>query len=133
MFIRLGRLIARHWILVIVSWIAIVALTLWLAPRWDDVTHDGDLAYLPVEQASRRAERMMEEAFPENRAKSQICFVLARTTNVARLTPEDVKRDGYYDPSQFHPQQPDGLFFWAYSLATRFDETPSSSRSEHHP
>ncbi len=78
MFIRLGRLIARHWFLVILSWIAIVALTRWFAPRWDDVTYDGDLAYMPSYLSSVKAERLLEEAFPRGRAKSEIVVIATR-------------------------------------------------------
>ena len=78
MFIRLGRLIARHWILVIVAWIGIVVLTRWLAPRWNDVTFDGDLAYMPSYLSSVKAERLLEEAFPRGRAKSEIVVIASR-------------------------------------------------------
>ena len=47
MFDRLGALVARRWWLVILFWMALAAGLHMVAPRWDDVTHDGDLAYLP--------------------------------------------------------------------------------------
>ena len=49
-----------------------------VSPRWDDVTHDGDFAYLPNEMTSVRGEKLLEEAFPDNYSKSQVAIVIAR-------------------------------------------------------
>ncbi len=49
-----------------------------LAPRWDDVTHDGDFAYLPQGMTSVRGQELQEAAFPEDLAKSEVVFVVAR-------------------------------------------------------
>ena len=88
MFRRLGEFIAKSWPLVILAWLVTLLAVRQLAPNWDDVTYDGDLAYLPDDQASIRAEKMLAEAFPENRAKSQVCFVIARMDR--KLTPNDL-------------------------------------------
>lgn len=78
MFDFLGRVIARHWAWVILGWIVLAAGLHAVAPRWDDVTNDGDLAYLPAYMTSVRGEKLLAQAFPENRAKSQIVFVCER-------------------------------------------------------
>lgn len=75
---RFGRLISRYWLLAILLWFAGGAAIHWLAPRWDDVTRDGDLAYLPDEMASVQGERLLASAFPNIRSKSQVVLVLAR-------------------------------------------------------
>lgn len=75
---RFGRLISRYWPLAILLWLAAGAAIHYLAPRWDDVTRDGDLAYLPEEMASVQGERLLARAFPDIRSKSQVVFVLAR-------------------------------------------------------
>ncbi len=75
MYQRLGQFVARHWLAIILAWAALVPTVRWIAPSWDQVTNDGDLAYLPERMTTVRAERLMEEAFPHNRAKSQ--FVIA--------------------------------------------------------
>ena len=49
-----------------------------LNPRWDDVTHDGDLAYLPDSMPSVIGQRLMAEAFPGSKAKSQLVVVVQR-------------------------------------------------------
>ena len=92
MFGRLGNFVARHWMLVILAWIALVgglkvAQRNNFTPRWDDVTFDGDLAHLPAHMSSMRGAELSKKAFPEDRAKSQIVLVVARPD--APLTPLD--------------------------------------------
>jgi len=78
MFQQLGELIAKHWIGVILFWIILALVLRLAAPNWDSVTNDGDFAYLPDGLPSVRGEKLLSEAFPENRAKSQVVIVLAR-------------------------------------------------------
>jgi len=75
---RLGTLVARHWALVLVAWLVLVAGVQILAPRWDDVTHDGDFAYLPKAMTSVQGEKLLEAAFPRVASKSQVALVVAR-------------------------------------------------------
>lgn len=86
MYNRLGEFVARHWLAIIVAWVALVPAVRWIAPAWDSVTNDGDLAYLPAEMTTVRGERLMQQAFPHNRAKSQFVLVFERDTG---LTPAD--------------------------------------------
>jgi len=79
MYERLGRLISRRWGLTILAWAALWAGLHWLAPRWNDVTRDGDLAYLPEQMISVQGERLLKTAFPQARSKSQIVVVLSRS------------------------------------------------------
>lgn len=79
MFDLLGHFVARHWLSVIVGWIVLAAGLHFVAPRWDDVTNDGDLAYLPAHMTSVRGEKLLARAFPENRSKSQIVCICERT------------------------------------------------------
>ncbi len=78
MFTLLGNLVSRYWLPVILLWIAMVTLVRWAAPNWDDVTHDGDFAYLPSRMPSVAGERLMAEAFPQYQTKSQLVVVVAR-------------------------------------------------------
>ena len=88
MFARLGKAISTYWMFVILIWVAVlIGVKAW-APRWDDITLDGDVSYLPDDRPSIQGERLLEKAFPDNRARSQICIVLAR--HDARLTPDDL-------------------------------------------
>ena len=78
MFDRLGALVARHWWFVIAAWVALAAGLHAVAPRWEDVTHHGDLAYLPDALPSIEGEQLLSRAFPENKAKSSVGIIVER-------------------------------------------------------
>ncbi len=78
MFFRLGQCVGRWWWAVILGWIAVAVALRMVAPRWDAIAHDGNLAYLPAEMTSAQGERLLREAFPQNIAKSQVIVVVAR-------------------------------------------------------
>lgn len=78
MFQRLGNFVSRYWLLTILSWIVLVALVRMNTPKWDDVTHDGDLAYMPAQMPSVQGEQLLEQAFPDGRSKSEAVVVFAR-------------------------------------------------------
>jgi RND superfamily putative drug exporter len=78
MFSHLGRFVARRWIAVLLFWTVLAVVLRVFAPRWDDVTHDGDLAYLPSQMASVQGERLLEAAFPEVLSRSNLVLVVAR-------------------------------------------------------
>ncbi len=78
MFFTLGKLVTRHWLAVIVGWVLIVVFLRWVAPNWDDVTRDGDLAFLPPQMPSVRGEQLLSDAFPSDRAKSEIAVYVGR-------------------------------------------------------
>ncbi len=78
MFDLLGKFVTRHWLAVIVGWVLIVAVLYAVAPNWDDVTRDGDLAFLPPQMPSVRGEQLLADAFPRDRAKSEIAVFVGR-------------------------------------------------------
>ncbi|MBS0211117.1 MAG: MMPL family transporter [Planctomycetes bacterium] len=78
MFHLLGKVVSRHWLLVMIAWAVVAAVLRLLAPSWDLVTHDGDLAYLPDRMTTVRGERLLAAAFPGNKSKSQFVIVAAR-------------------------------------------------------
>lgn len=78
MFDRLGTFVARHWLGVLLGWATAAALCAQFAPRWDDVTRDGDFAYLPAAMTSVQGERLLEAAFPEALSRSQAIVVVCR-------------------------------------------------------
>ena len=47
----------------------VVVLSRAFLPRWDDVTYDGDLAYMPAYVSSVKGERLLEQAFPRERVQ----------------------------------------------------------------
>ncbi|QDT68157.1 Putative membrane protein YdgH [Planctomycetes bacterium MalM25] len=75
---RLASLINRRWHWLLIGWIALAVGLKLIAPGWDEIAKDGDLEYLPAEVASLRGERLLQEAFPNEKAHSQISVVLSR-------------------------------------------------------
>lgn len=78
MYDRLGSFVSRRWLWVLVGWAGLGLAAHFLAPRWDDVTRDGDFAYLPNWMTSVRGERLQEKAFPEELSRSDAVLVVAR-------------------------------------------------------
>lgn len=80
MYARIGAAVSRYWGWTILVWIALAGGIRWAAPDWDEVTQDGDLAFLPEQMTSVQAERLLARAFPDNRFRSQIVLVCERPT-----------------------------------------------------
>ncbi len=78
MFKALGDFLSRHSLLVIVCWLVAAATIHLVAPSWNDVAKDGDLAYLPANMPSRLGEALLHDAFPDEKAKSSVALVVAR-------------------------------------------------------
>ncbi|MGO9109199.1 MAG: MMPL family transporter [Thermoguttaceae bacterium] len=79
MFVKFARFISRFWVAVLVAWVVIPVVLFRVAPKWDDITHDGDFAYLPTVMTSVRGEELLEKAFPELASKSTVVLVVARS------------------------------------------------------
>ena len=82
LFRPLGDLIARRWLTVLSAWIVVVAGAAWFAPDWDQITLDGDFAYLPDSRTSVRGQRLLAEAFPDQAVRSQVVLIVARDHGV---------------------------------------------------
>src|SRR6516165_8551021 len=55
-FSRLGDIVNRTWLVILIGWVAaLVALRL-TAPDWNQVARDGEFSFLPADVPSRRAE-----------------------------------------------------------------------------
>lgn len=78
MFDRLGAVVSRRWLWILLFWAVLIAGVYQLAPRWEDVTRDGDFAYLPPEMTSVQGERLLDAAFPDVLSKSQVVLVVSR-------------------------------------------------------
>ena len=87
MYDRLASFVTRHWLFVMLFWFALAIGINFVAPAWDEVTHDGDLAYMPARMTSVRGEQLLARAFPDNKSKSQVVMVLERPDGA--LTPAD--------------------------------------------
>jgi RND superfamily putative drug exporter len=78
MFSRLGQIVSHHWLSIIATWVFALVVVRFVAPNWDDITQDGDFAYLPADKPSVLGEQRLADAFPENQTKSQLVLVVAR-------------------------------------------------------
>jgi RND superfamily putative drug exporter len=87
MFAKFARFISRYWIAVLIAWVLIPVGLKLIAPKWDEITRDGDFAYLPQTMTSVRGEELLEKAFPELASKSNVVLVVARPNG--ELTAED--------------------------------------------
>jgi putative drug exporter of the RND superfamily len=92
MFERLGKLVERRWLAILVFWgIALLGATAvhtgwfnrlgWFpvkVPTWMDVAKDGEFAFLPADMQSLEGERRLAAAFPEDLLKSSVVIVVRR-------------------------------------------------------
>jgi len=74
---------------VVAFWIVLLASSLMMAPRWADVTENGEFAFLPADAPSRVAEQQFSEAFNDTLA-SNIVLVVRRETSADGLKDADV-------------------------------------------
>jgi RND superfamily putative drug exporter len=81
MFHWLGQLVRKGWALFLIVWVLLVVAGRQKAPPWDEVAQDRELAFLPADAPSRRAQEMYRKAFPEDRTGSSIVLVLHRFGN----------------------------------------------------
>src|SRR5262245_26227645 len=88
-FRLLGQLVRRAWAPLLAGWVVLLVGSWLYAPRWDEVTQDRELAFLPADAPSRRAEEVYAKAFPDDRLASNVVLVLHRTGDAR----EDLGRD----------------------------------------
>jgi RND superfamily putative drug exporter len=88
MFGSLGTIVSRRWPWALLGWTVLVLAVACIAPRWDDLTCDGDFAYLPAEMSSVQAEKLLEAAFPDVLSRSNLVLIVAREHGP--LEPADV-------------------------------------------
>lgn len=84
---QLASLINRHWLWLLIGWVVLAGGLKLVAPSWDEIAKDGDLEYLPAEVPSLRGERLLQEAFPNEKAHSQMVVALSRSGE--QLTADD--------------------------------------------
>ena len=78
MFARLADFVARHWLLILLVWVAIPLGVHLVAPDWDKVAQDGDFAFLPSRMTSVRGEELIRRAFPDLEDESDVVLIVAR-------------------------------------------------------
>jgi RND superfamily putative drug exporter len=71
-------LVTRRWPWVLAIWIILAVGLRWVAPSWDKVAKDGDFEFLPASLPSRVGQRLLDEAFPKQRARSRMVIIVQR-------------------------------------------------------
>ena len=72
-----SKVVTRYWPVVIVAWIALAVGLKSVAPRWNNIAADGDLAFLPDTVPSSMGLRALNDAFPGTVSRSQMVMVFA--------------------------------------------------------
>jgi RND superfamily putative drug exporter len=88
MFRLLGWIVEKAWPVLLVGWVAVLVGLYYFAPAWNQISSSGELAFLPADSPSRRAETQFDEAFPGERVGSRIVLVISRSKG--ELQPTDV-------------------------------------------
>ncbi len=94
MFSPLGTVVAHHSRSVLLAWVALAVGLHLVAPRWEDVTHDGDLAYLHVHPEG-------DEPGPGARSGPTVSFMTEAPTAGRYLLYFDFQVDGNVHTARF--------------------------------
>ncbi len=90
---RWARRVTQGWWWVILVWIAFAIAIRAVAPPWNEIAYDGDFEYLPPTMSSVAGGRLLDQAFPGERSRSQIVLVLGRNGESLRPGDETVGLD----------------------------------------
>ncbi len=93
--IVVSKLVTRYWPLVIGGWIVVAVVLRSIAPPWEAIAADGDLAFLPKTVPSAIGQQTLVSSFPAMRSRSQMVMVFATqagngTAAGGELTPGDL-------------------------------------------
>ena len=83
-----ARFITTHWAWLVGFWILLAVGLKWLAPTWESVAQDGDFQFLPSHLPSRVGQKLLDEAFPAQRARSRLVVIVQRDNG--KLTNADL-------------------------------------------
>lgn len=122
LFQKLGKFVVRYPIAILCFWTVFAVAAALLPPHWNDVTLDGDLAFLPAGLPSVEAERLYREAFPQRQAKSQLVFAISRKDEP--LTEDDLR---FADNMASPLQNAQGVILFKAAIA---DEVPPTKEPE---
>src|SRR5258708_25187008 len=86
----LGQAVRRSWIVWLVGWVALAAGTWLAAPAWNTLAQE-ESSFLPADVPSRRAAEVFAQAFPTDKAASNVVLVLNRTNDEPGTFERDLK------------------------------------------
>ena len=90
---RWAHFVTRRWWWVLVFWVIVAIAIRHSAPPWNDIAYDGDFEYLPAEMSSVAGGRLLDQAFPGERSRSQIVLVLGREASTLKKSDDIVGLD----------------------------------------
>lgn len=90
---QLARGVVKHYRMVIGLWVLAVLASVTLAPDWSDIALDGDFDHLPAGLPSVEGEKLLDEAFPGVRSRSQAVVVISRPEQTLSRQDLDVAQD----------------------------------------
>ena len=85
LFKRLGDITAKHAFLILAAWVALLAVCISTAPKWEDVVQNGEFAFLPEDSPSRIATEGFREAFPNDLLASTLVLLVRRESSEGLL------------------------------------------------
>lgn len=86
-------MVVSRWRSIVLAWLVVTILTRAFSPAWEEIAYDGDFEYLPAEMPSVAGGRLLDRAFPRERSRSQIVFVLRRGDGPLRPDDEIIGLD----------------------------------------
>ncbi|MDE0863406.1 MAG: MMPL family transporter [Rubripirellula sp.] len=84
---RWAKHVTQYWWVILTAWLLAAIMIRFIAPAWNDVAYDGDFEYLPAKMSSVAGGQLLDQAFPDERSRSQIVLVLGREDS--KLTKRD--------------------------------------------
>ena len=89
MFQAIGQAVVRRGGWLAIAWLVLL-VTVWrAAPEWTTVAKQGEFGFLPDATASRQAQKLMNEAFPDAVLGSSVVLVISREATDSTLTDAD--------------------------------------------
>lgn len=88
MFESIASLVIRRAWVVVVGWLALIALLYSTAPPWEQVSRDDDVRFFPPGYPSVVGQDLLERGFPRDASSSQAVVITERRDG--RLTPADL-------------------------------------------
>lgn len=70
--------VLRHRVAIVLIWSMAALVAKIFAPDWNSIANDGDFEYLPTRMSSVAGDRLLDQAFPTQRSRSQIVLVISR-------------------------------------------------------
>lgn len=84
-----GRMVSRHWKMLIPAWILVVLLVRFVSPALEEVVQDGEFVFLPEDSPSLIGEELYATAFPKLHSGSRVVIVASHPDSEAELQQED--------------------------------------------